>query len=541
MNQLLALRFRWLAALALLVGVLMAAPMAAATGPVPLYTDLGSHHHPITTENPLAQQYFDQGLRLIYAFNHAEAVRAFEEAARLDPGCALCYWGVALGLGPHINGTMDRAHGEKAYAMIQKALALAPKASAKEQAYIHALARRYALPPPAKRAKLDAAYAKAMAAVAERYPDDLDAATLYAEALMDLRPWDYWTPQGQPKPGTEEILGLLERVLAQNPDHPGACHYFIHIQEAVHPEKAVDCAERLARLMPGAGHIVHMPAHIYIRVGRYADAVESNRHAVHVDESYVTEQHPEGIYPLTYYPHNLHFLAFAATMAGRSAEAIAAARNLAGKLSPESIERYPGLETMLAYPHLTLVSFGHWDEVLAEPVPAEKLRFAHAMAQYARGVAYAAKGQWPETGEALAKLKKAQAAVPASINKTVLKIAARALAGEIAARQGHYDAAAEDFKQAVKWEDGLQYSEPPYWYYPLRHSLGKVLLAVGRPEAAERVYREDLKRYPENGWALYGLEASLKTQGKTAEAEQAKARFNRAWAGADVVLTGSRF
>ena len=544
--------FRWISRLTLL-GCLVASPptvaetghgtadSGAAPGPVPLYDNLGGHHHAITTEVPKAQQYFDQGLRLVYAFNHAEAVRAFGEAARLDPGCAMCYWGAALAYGPHINGAMDAVAGEKAYAMLQKAIALAPQASASERAYIQALARRYARPPPANRSKLDAAYANAMAAVAKRFPEDLDAATLSAEALMDLSPWDYWTSQGRPKPHTAEILALLDSVIARDPDHPGACHYYIHIQEAAHPEQAVACAERLARLMPGAGHIVHMPAHIYIRVGRYADAIESNRHAVHTDEGYLTEQHPSGIYPLTYYPHNLHFLAFAAAMAGQSAQAVEAARALAGRLDLEAIRQYPGLETLVAYPQLTLVTFGRWDEVLAAPLPADGLRFAGAMAHYARGVAFAAKARWHDADLALGKMKNALAATPAGINRTVLKIAAQALAGEIAARQGRPDAAADRFTRAVELEDSLRYSEPPYWYYPMRHSLGKALLAAGRPQAAERVYREDLMRYPENGWALFGLEASLLAQGQDAEAGQAKERFAHAWAGADVALTASRF
>ena len=513
----------------------------AAAGSVPLYDNLGGHHHAITTQVPKAQQYFDQGLRLVYAFNHAEAVRAFEEATRLDPGCAMCYWGVALAYGPHINGRMDAADGEKAYAMLQKAIALAPQASASERAYIQALAKRYAKPPPAKRERLDAAYAKAMAEVAKRFPEDLDAATLYAEALMDLSPWDYWTPEGRPKPHTAEILALLDGVVARDPNHPGACHYYIHIQEATHPEKAVACAERLARLMPGAGHIVHMPAHIYIRVGRYADAIESNRHAVHADDAYLMEQRPGGIYPLTYYPHNLHFLAFAASMAGRSAEAIEAARALAGKLAPEAIRQFPSLETLVPYPHLTLATFGRWDEVLAAPLPADGLRFATGMAQYARGVAFAAKAQWHDAELALGKVKDALAATPVGINKAVLKIAVQALAGEIAARQGHPGIAVEAFKRAAAREDSLRYSEPPYWYYPIRHSLGKALLGAGRAQEAEQVYREDLMRYPENGWALVGLEASLLAQGKTAEARQAKERFDRAWAGADVTLAASRF
>jgi tetratricopeptide (TPR) repeat protein len=287
--------------------------------------------------------------------------------------------------------------------------------------------------------------------------------------------------------------------------------------------------------------MVHMPAHIYVRVGRYADAIESNRHAVHTDENYIADQRPSGIYPFMYYPHNYHFLAFAATMAGRSAQAIEAARTLAGKLTLQVVRKFPELEPLLPYPHLTLVSFGRWDEVLAEPLPAKEFRFATAMAHYARGVAFAAKEKWSEANAALTRVKSALAATLEGTGKTVLKIATHALAGEIAARHGELNAPLEHFKLARELEDSLRYIEPPLWYYPMRHSLGKALLAAGRPEEAETVYREDLKRFPENGWALYGLEASLRDQGNASEARKVEERFRRAWAGADVALTASRF
>jgi len=540
---------RWISGLVLIAGLSaflsasaeLSLGTASASVPVPLYENLGTHHHPISTQVPKAQAFFDQGLRLVYAFNHAEAIRAFEEAARLDPNCAMCYWGAALAYGPHINGTMDAVANQQAYALLQNAIALAAQASEQERAYIHALTQRYTRRPPANRAKLDTAYAEAMAELAKHYPDDLDAASLYAEALMDLSPWNYWTPQGLAKSNTDTIVALLERVIARDPNHPGACHYYIHIMEATHPDKAVACAERLARLMPGAGHIVHMPAHIYIRVGRYGDAVECNRHAVHLDEAFITDQRPSGLYPLAYYPHNIHFLAFAATMAGQSATAIEAAKTLASRLSPHDLAKFPSLEPLVPYPQLTLVSFGRWDEVLAFPMPAKNLRFATAMAQYAQGVAFAAKGQWHKAEQSLAQVKSTSAATRKGDNKTVLEIATWALSGEITARKGNHAAAVDDFKQAVTLEDSLRYAEPPFWYYPIRQSLGKALLAAGCAKEAEGVYREDLKRYPENGWALFGLQASLLAQGNSAEASQIKTRFDHAWAGADVALTTSRF
>ncbi|NNG17261.1 MAG: hypothetical protein HKM89_12345, partial [Gemmatimonadales bacterium] len=310
---------------------------AAPEGAMSLYDNLGSLHHEVTTDAPEAQQYFDQGLRLLYAFNHAEAARSFEEAERLDPACAMCAWGVALANGPNINQPMDSARGVVAYAAIQRAVEHAGNTTPREQAHIGAMAQRFALIPAEDRAVLDSAYANAMREVATAYPDDLDAQVLYADALMNLSPWNYWTAEGAPRPGTEEIVGKLEAVMGANPDHPGACHLFIHAEEAHDPTRAVECAERLAALMPGAGHIVHMPGHIYIRVGRYQDAVEANKHAVHADESYlegplVTKR---GIYPQGYYPHNYHFMSFAASMAGQSETAIYAARQVAAKVGPD--------------------------------------------------------------------------------------------------------------------------------------------------------------------------------------------------------------
>jgi len=525
---------------ALLLAFLPAnAPLSRDT--VPLYTNLGNHHRAITTANPAAQRYFDQGLRLVYGFNHAEAIRAFTEAARLDPNCAMCYWGIAYAYGPHVNAGMDSASGVAAYAAAQKAQSLSRRANPAERAFIAAVAKRYARVPPANRAALDSAYATAMCDVSARYAEDLDASTLCAEAKMDLRPWNYWKqPSGEPYPGTTDIVAKLERVIARDPNHPGACHYYIHAVEAVRPDQAVPCAERLAALMPGVGHMVHMPAHIYIRVGRYNEAVESNIHAVHNDEVYIEGQKPQGVYPIAYYPHNVHFLSFAATMAGRSAQALAAAHTLRDKTNMDVARVVPMVQAFVPFVHLTLVNFGRWEDVLAQPVPPAEMKYASTMAHYARGVALAATGK---PADAAAELELVKQAAPGASpdDKPVIDIATHALMGEIAQRAGRLDEAAAHYRAAQAVEDGILYFEPPTWYYPIRHSLGAVLLGVGKAAEAEAVYREDLKRFPENGWALFGLMQALRAQGKNAEATAVDARFRAAWKDADVTLSASRF
>ena len=508
---------------------------------VPLYTNLGSHHKRISTKVAVTQQYFDQGLRLVYGFNHAEAIRSFTRAAELDPTCAMCYWGIALAYGPNINAPMDSASGVAAYAAAQKALALKSHATAAERAYIEAVAQRYAEVPPTDRAQLDTLYSRAMGRVAKANANDLDAATLYAESLMDLRPWNYWRPDGTPYPGTNEIVRQLRKVISRNKNHPGACHYYIHAVEAVNPKAAVPCAERLARLMPGEGHMVHMPAHIYIRVGRWNDAVEANQHAIHTDEVFIEGQHPMGVYPLAYYPHNIHFLAFASTMAGRSKQAIESSNTLTSKVNVDVARQVGMLQEMLPYHALTLTTFGKWDDVLAVPLPPEDIRFSYAMAYYARGVAHAAKEQWPEAQAALDTVTAINAATPEGADgKTALSIAVHALSGEIATRRGDLEAGINHFREAAKIEDAGLYFEPPKWYYPIRHSLGAALVKAGRNAEAEKVYREDLRRFPENGWSLFGLAQALRAQRKNAEADAVEVRFRRAWASTDVTLTASR-
>jgi tetratricopeptide (TPR) repeat protein len=520
----------------------VAASLSAQQPAVPLYTDLGAHHRTIDTRVPLAQQYFDQGLRLVYGFNHAEAIRSFTRATELDPACAMCWWGIAYALGPHVNAGMDSASGVKAYLAAQTALSQGRAGSTPERAFVRAVAARYAPVPPANRARLDSAYAREMGAVARIYPDDLDAQALAAEALMDLRPWNYWTPQRTPYPGTEEMVRLLEGVIARNPEHPGACHFYIHAVEAVTPERAVPCAERLARLMPGVGHMVHMPAHIYVRVGRYGDAAASNVHAIHTDETFIEGQKPVTVYSLAYYPHNIHFLAFVSTLAGRSAQALEASRTLKSKVNLDVARQVFMLQEMVPYHVLTLTTFGRWDEVLAEPLPPSDIRMPLALAYYARGVALAAKGRLAEARVALDTVRAIDQATAAGADaKTAVSVAVHALMGEIAMRGGSADEGIAHFREALKIEDAGLYFEPPRWYYPIRHSLGAALLKAGRSAEAEAVYREDLKRFPENGWSLFGLAAALEAQRKSSEAAAVRQRFTKAWEGADVKLTASRF
>lgn len=517
-----------------------AANAAAQADTVPLYSNLGDHHYPISTAEPQAQQYFDQGLRLTYAFNHGEAIRAFTEAARLDPGCAMCYWGIALALGPNINAPMSEQAVPEAYAAVHRARSVAAAASEVEQELIDALATRYAASPDAPRATLDSAYANAMREVSRRYPRDAEAATLYAEAMMDLDPWNYWTSSEEPRPGTSDLLASLERVLEANPNHPGACHFYIHAVEAAQPERAVPCAERLASLMPGAGHLVHMPAHIYIRVGRWNDAIEQNVHAVHADEEYIADQRPSGIYPLAYYPHNYHFLAFAATMAGRSQQAIDAARAVVERVDPDVAREVPELQGLLPYHHLTLLTFGRWEEVLSAPRPPADLPFAAALVEYARGFAQANTGDQEGATASLAAVQNTLSGVEQEPARTVLEIAVHSLAGEIDLRAGRAESGIAHLREAMRLEDELGYMEPPFWHSPVRHTLGAALLEAGQAAEAEQLFREDLERFPENGWALRGLAVSLEAQGKS-EAEDVERRFTAAWSQADVTPTTSRF
>ena len=516
--------------------------------PPPLYTDLGSYQQKITTASPQAQAYYNQGLRLLYSFNHLEAQRAFREAARLDPTCAMCYWGVALTYGSNYNSPTDAEREDAALAAVLQARALSGRATDGERALIEALAKRHGGTPNADRAALDRAYADAMRDVAKRFPDDLDAATLFADAMMNLRPWSLWTPDGKPQPGTEEIVVTLERVLAANPNHPGANHLYIHAVEASPtPERALAAADRLGALTPGAGHMVHMPSHIYYRVGRYADAAAVNVQAVKVDRAHFEKAVPSDIYKMMYYPHNLDFVWHATSMQGRGAETLRAAREFAAAAPTEAVLQMSDMETAPAAPLLAMARFGRWDEILREPAPPAGMPYVTGVWRYSRGLAFAATGRPQEAARELAELETIRRGVPpertlAGFFKTqdMLLLAAETLTGEIAARGGDGATAARHFAAAVKIQDGHWFTEPPPWYYPVRQSLGAALLAAGRPAEAEAVYREDLKQNRENGWSLFGLAQSLRAQGKTAEAEQVEVRFKRAWAQADVTLTASR-
>ncbi len=514
---------------------------------IPLYETLGDYHREVRTTSPQAQAYFDQGLRLQYAFNHPDAIRSYERAIELDPKCAMCWWGLALAAGPNINSPMDAENGRLAYRAISEAsrLAEAGAASEGEAALIEALAFRYDTDPVADRVPLDSAYARAMADVAGEFPDDQDARTLYGASLMNLSPWNYWSgPYGDrtPNEGTVLILETLETALALSPDNPGACHYYIHAVEAAYPEKALPCAERLAALMPGAGHLVHMPGHIYIRVGRYEDAVRANDHAVHGDEVLIGEAGRITLYTGAYYPHNYHFMAFAATMAGMSDKALQASRIVSPKVPFEVARDIYWIQNAVVLPHLTLLTFGRWEQVLDEPMPDAGLVQATVLAHYTRGVAFAALGREAEARDELAYVQAvAEAIEGAEASDPVPAIAAYALAGEIALRTGDAASAVTHFRAAADIEDDLLYDEPPLWYYPIRQSLGRALLEAGDAEGAERVYREDLDRFPANGWSLYGLTLALEAQEKSAEESIVRAQYEDAWRFADVELTASRF
>jgi hypothetical protein len=514
-----------------------------------LYDSLGSYSHMITTTSPQAQRWFDQGLRLVYAFNHHEAQRAFQEATRHDPGCAMCYWGIALTEGANYNHPTDAAREKRALAAVQKAVPRAAGATPVERALIGALARRHSADPGAKRESLDRAYADAMREVAGRFPDDPEASTFFADAAMNLRPWNLWTPERAPQPGTEEILMTLERVMARNPDHPGALHLYIHAVEAgPDPRRGEAAADRLLRLMPGAGHLVHMPSHIYWRVGRYADAVAVNEDAMAADRRYFKTADPSPIYRGLYYPHTIDFVWQSASMQGRSAQTLRAARDFAESAPPAMIKQMPDMETAPVAPFVSLVRFGRWDEVLRQPAPPADWLYTRAVWHYARGMAFNAKGQPAEARRELAELEAALKAVPAERSiafffraSNLMQLAANVLAGEIAAKAGDYATAERLLRAAVAEQDTHWFTEPPPWYFPVRQSLGAVLLQAGRAAEAEQVYREDLARNPDNGWSLFGLTQALRAQGKTGEATMAETRFRKAWASADVTLAASRF
>jgi tetratricopeptide (TPR) repeat protein len=510
----------------------------------PRLQNLGVHRFPVSTENEQAQLFINQGVNLAWAFNHAEAVRAFAEAARLDADLAMAYWGHALVLGPNINATMNPDDEPKALKAVKEALARAGKATPRERAYIEALAARYT-GKPEDRPVADRAFAEAMTRVVETYPDDLDARTILAEALMNLRPWNYWTRDGLPHAETSQAIAHLERVFESNPNHPGALHLWIHIWESTDtPEKAEAEADRLAPLMPGAGHIVHMPAHIYQRVGRHADVIKVNLEAAKADEDYIAQCRAQGLYPLGYYPHNLHFIWMGATASGQRQLALDSARRVANSIPEEALGEVPILQGFLVVPYWAMVRFGQWDAILSNPGPRHDTKYTRGVWHYARAMALVATGR---SGDAEAELVKldtlvadpdlaGQVTFSANSGASVLRIAREVIAGELAAARQDWDRATLHLDRAIRYEDNLIYQEPADWHMPVRQTLGTVLLEAGRPDEAEAVFWEDLKRNPETGWALFGLLQAQRAQGKNDEAAATEVRFRKAWKDADITL-----
>ena len=529
------------------------AGMVAKAG-APLFDGMGAHHHPITTSVPGAQLYFDQGLVLAFGFNHAESIRSFKAAQKLDPNCAMCFWGEALATGPNINVTskgkavMSASERTSAYGALQKTLALKAQSTPVEQDYIDALAARYNGDVSTERMPLDIAYAAAMRKLVAKYPEDDDATALFAEALMSTMPWDYWLDADHPKPATIEVIDALERIMQRQPQHPLALHLYIHAVEAsTNPGRAEVAADTLGNLVPASGHLVHMPAHIFWRVGRYHDAVQANIQAAAVDEDYIAQCNAQGFYPALYYPHNIHFLWAASSMMGNSKVAIEAARKVALNVRLEMIEQFPTVEFFKTIPILALTQFGHWDEILAEPMPPAKLQYSNAIQHYARGVAQVRKN---DLTAAQAELQAIQPLLDTEVIHTLdgsdypasvlLSIADSLLRGEIALAEGKGLQALSHFTEAVARQDTLPYTEPPFWYYPTRQSLGQALVKTGDYAAAEQVYRKDLATYPKNGWSMFGLIQSLEAQDKQQEADKVQEMFDIVWEMADVKLQSSR-
>ena len=518
-----------------------------------LLDGLGSYSRPVGSSHPQVQRWFDQGLMLTYGFNHQAAERSFLQAASLDPSCAMCWWGAALVLGPHVNAPMDPANHDAAWERLQTAMALAPEAEPWQRAWIEALSSRYVANPADDRSGLDQAYSKAMAAVVVEYPDDLDAATLYAESLMNLQPWSYWDDSGMPLGNTETIVAVLEGIIERNPDHAGALHLYIHAVEASEqPERGVAAADRLRTLIPGSGHLVHMPAHIYARVGRYHDAVIANQKAIEADNAYLAACRPgPNVYPLGYVPHNHHFLWFAATMGGSREIALAAAAQTHARTSIPALMRTPGFEAMQNFSLTPLFAdqrFGRWEAIRATENPAPDLPYITAMWHYAQGMAALRLGEDEASDRHHAALV-AATKDPAiermlSWNRYSLihgvRVAERMLAAERAFSAGDADTAVGMLEQAAAIEDDLPYDEPPAWHAPVRQTLGLVYLESERPAQAEAAYRAELRRNPENGWSLLGLEQALRAQDRKQEADSVAARFARAWQHADFELTASR-
>jgi tetratricopeptide (TPR) repeat protein len=510
-----------------------------------LLPDLGKHEWVVTTKSAESQAFFNQGLALTYGFNHDEAARSYAKAGMLDPSCAMCWWGAAYTMGPNYNMPMLPDRAEAAWDALQRAEQAAANTSPVEQALVAALGKRYKGPEyvdPVAMQAYNEAYANAMRDVAKQFPDDMDVQVLFAESLMNLNPWKLWTVAGDPAPGTEEIVATLESVLAKMPEHPGANHYYIHAVEASnHPEKAEPAADLLGSLVPGAGHLVHMPAHIFQRVGRYADASEANRRANEADQRYLDTIDPPGYYGF-YVAHNYGFLAYSASMEGRSAESIDASRKSADQMPRDMVCGMPGMDFFQAEPLLVLVRFGQWDQLLAEPKPDPKYPVLTALWHHAHGMALAGTGQPADAKADLAAIHDISKSIPDDMltglnsGRQVLELAAKVLEARIADAEKSPDAIAL-WEVAVSLEDKLAYNEPADWFYPTRHYLGAALLDAGKPKEAIAVYEADLAKHPRNGWALFGLWQAQLAAKQKAKAKLTKAEFDKAWARADIALT----
>jgi tetratricopeptide (TPR) repeat protein len=534
--------------LAMALTLLIAQSPKGRTNLAPRFDGLGKHSRPVSA-NQDAQAYFDQGLAFLYAFNHDEAIRAFEQAVKLDPDCAMAHWGVALACGGHINKpVMEPERAKQAFAAAQRAQAKAMTAGEADQALIAAIGKRYTDPPAEDQSKQNEAYSKAMKAAWEKFPKDADIGAIYAESLMNLRPWDLWTQDGKPQPGTETLVATLEKVMKGNPDHPFALHLYIHAVEAsLDPSRALELADRLRDLQPGLGHMVHMPSHIDVRCGRWQKAIDTNEKAIQVDAEYRKKSPKQGFYHL-YMAHNHHMLAFAAMQTGQSNKALAAVREMLAGIPKEWVavkENAAIADGFLAAPLEVMVRFGQWDAILKEPELPEPYPIARGLRHHARGVAYAAKGnvkaaraEW-EALRAAAKNTPSDAHFGNNPAADLFAVADPMLEGEILAAEGKMEDAIQKLTAAVAKEDSLRYDEPPDWIIPVRHALGAFLLKDGQAVKAEEVYHQDLKKWPNNGWGLYGLAASLDAQGKKADAEKVRVEWKKVWAKADVSIGSS--
>jgi len=514
----------------------------------PLFKNLGNHTFNITTSNKEAQDFFNQGLRLAYAFNHAESHRSFMETSRLDPASAMGYWGQAYSLGPNINDPLpDDTRKKEAYMAVQKALKNISGTSPRENALINALSKRYNKDVSTDLAELNVQYMQAMKEVKDKFPEDAEILTLYADAIMNTMPWNYWDNSGNPLPNTLEAKLAIEEAIKSDPNHPGAHHLYIHLVELPKPDLAVASADILGSLMPGAGHIVHMPSHIYIRIGRYKDAVKANQDAILADEDYISQCFSQGMYPLGYYPHNIHFLWSASSLLGDSKTAIDAARKTAEKVPIGELKELPFLQDFASTPLLAYVRFGKWNDILTIPYPGDDFKHLKLIYHYARGIAFLRKNNLPEAEQeldALQELSKDPELESIIANYTnpsskIIKVAVEVLSAEIANHQGNTSEAIGHLKKAIVFEDALIYSEPSPWHIPSRQTLGSIFLKDGKYIEAENIYKEDLAILRQNGWSLMGLYQSLKAQGKIEEANKIKQEYEKAWKYADVKINSS--